>query len=283
MDIGVSCIMASYVVIGYVGGIVDIYEIVQPGDSLNLANQQSAWELESVLRSLKDEFYEANLALNLFLNSCGIDVAYSYDDFEVRVERQSEIRKEIEAKRGVGNSFDFELSREIDFETDIIYKREKWHEGHVPKEFQRKLVFTYAKNFLYALDAFGKFLKVLSENTHAPSDIAVIYKEFTRAFPDVTGIRNTTQHMEDRVRGLKGMGENKKPISLQPLDNGLINSPTGALVFNSLLGTKYMSIMADGNCGEVDVSPHSMTKLQDIFQRTLDAFSWTGSKRHFPA
>ena len=258
-----------------------IYEIMQPGNRLKSPNPDIAYELEGILQGLKEEFYEANLALNMFLVQQDKDISIFYQDYDIMSSRMSEITTEIESKHNTDRSF--ETRKQISFDAEVSYEREMWKQGCLPKEFERRLIFTYAKNFLHAVDAFGKSLKVLSENTYVPQNISRIYSEFVNAFPDVTGLRNTAQHMEDRRRGLKGMGENKKPISLQPLHNELLEAPTGALVLNCLNGSKYMSTMADGSCGEVDVSPHSMDLLQNIFQKTIDSFSWTGFKQHFPA
>ena len=40
--------------------------------------------------------------------------------------------------------------------------------------------------------------------------------------------------------------------------------------------------MADGHCGEVDVSPDSIAALREIFQEVLDAFACKGTKRYPP-
>jgi len=87
--------------------------------------------------------------------------------------------------------------------------------------------------------------------------------------------------MEDRSRGL-GAGRNPKPLELKPIDNRFIKSEGGAIVLNGLNGTKYGNTMADGHYGEVDVSPQSMEALCVILQDILEAFKWTGSKKHFP-
>jgi hypothetical protein len=109
-----------------------------------------------------------------------------------------------------------------------------------------------------------------------------MYTRFSIAFPHLRGVRNSSQHMEDRSRGL-GAGRNPKPLELKPIDNGLIKSEGGALVLNSLNGTKYGNTMADGHYGEVDVSPASMEALNAIFQDILNAFTWKGSKCHLPS
>lgn len=75
-----------------------------------------------------------------------------------------------------------------------------------------------------------------------------------------------------------------RTIDLKPIDNNFISAPNGgALVLNSLNGSKYGSTMADGHYGEVDVCPESMSHLQEILNNILGAFKWHGPKQHKPS
>jgi hypothetical protein len=137
--------------------------------------------------------------------------------------------------------------------------------------------------FLYALDAFDKFLGVLAREPNVPGEIAAFHGEIAEAFPHLRGVRNTAQHLEDRARGL-GAGRPPKPLDLKPVTNNLIDAPGGGvLVLNSLNGSKYGSTMADGHYGEVDVAPASMQQLQRILEGLLRAFQWQGPPRHAPS
>lgn len=136
--------------------------------------------------------------------------------------------------------------------------------------------------FLYSLDAFDKFLTVLSCEPEVPDRIADMVKDVATAFPHLRGVRNTAQHLEDRSRGF-GAGRNPAPLGLKPVENEMISAPGGALILNSLNGSKYGSTMADGHYGEVDVSRESMQQLQRILHATLESFKWRGPKRHAPS
>lgn len=46
-----------------------IFEIVKPGTWLEIEDRDRSWEIEGILRSLEGQFYEANLALNMFLHT----------------------------------------------------------------------------------------------------------------------------------------------------------------------------------------------------------------------
>ena len=163
------------------------------------------------------------------------------------------------------------------------FKREKWENGGIPREFEYNLPFLYARAFLYALDAFDKFLGVLAKEQNVPSEVANLHAQMAEYFPNLRGVRNTAQHLEDRARGL-GAGRNPQPLELKPIINSFINAPSGGvLVLNNLNGSKYGSTMSDGHYGEIDVSPESMQRLQAVLQELLLLFKWRGPKQHAPS
>ncbi len=219
--------------------------------------------------------------LNLFVQaSSAFPARLDPKLWERDAQRRSEIRMQIEQERGA--AFSRELWDEIHFETEVRFKREQWSQGRLPREFEHTQPFIYARAFLYALDAFDKFLGVLSQEPGVPPDPAALHAQIAAAFPDLRGVRNTAQHLEDRARGL-GAGREPKPLDLKPIENQMINAPSGGvLVLNSLNGSKYGSTKADGHYGEVDVSPETMQHLQRILQEVLHSFRWRGSKQHSP-
>ena len=259
-----------------------VFEIVTPGTRLDYEDRNWSWRIEGQLRSLESQFFEANVALNLF-----VDVQLrrrSFADREIREhdsQRRSEIRHAVEHERGgVRSSEDW---NEINFEVEVRFKREQWSNGRIPREFEHNLPFIYARAFLYALDAFDKFLGVLVKEDKVPKQIATFHTQIAEAFPHLRGVRNTAQHLEDRARGL-GAGRNPQPLDLKPIENTFINAPSGGvLALNCLNGSKYGSTMSDGHYGEVDVSPESMGLLQAILQGVLQSFKWCGSRRHAPS
>ena len=256
-----------------------IFEIIKPGTWLEHHDRESSWEIEGILRSIEGQFYEANLALNMFLHSIQRDrPSHSSEEWEADAKRRSEIRQSIEAKY---DSHDHSKWDEMNLEVEILFKREKWQAGKMPREFEHNQSFMHARSFLYALDSFDKFIKVLKNQPNVPKILSDLHNEIGQAFPNLRGVRNTSQHMEDRSRGL-GAGRNPKPLELKPIDNQLVRSENGALMLNCLNGTKYGNTMADGHYGEVDVSPESMEALHSIFQKVLDAFTWKGPKSHLP-
>lgn len=258
-----------------------IFEITKPGTWLETDDREWSWEIEGILRNLEGQFYEANLALNMFLQTISRDRSHSFrEQWEADANRKAEIRREIESQ--YGKPYDHGNWDEIHFHTEVTFKREQWQAGRMPREFEHNQAFMHARSFLYALDLFDKFLSVLISQPRVPENISELYEKFGASFPDLRGVRNTAQHMEDRSRGL-GAGRNPKPLDLKPIDNQMIKSEGGALVLNCLNGTKYGNTMADGHYGEVDVSPESMESLRFVFQKILDSFEWKGPKNHLPS
>lgn len=259
-----------------------VFEITTPGTWLDYEDSDWSWRIQNQLRSLESQFFEANAALNLFFHSRAVRPSFANrDNWERDSERRSEIQRAVEQERGVTMSCDdWEAIR---FETEIRFKREQWSNGRVPREFEHNHPFMYARAFLYALDAFDKFLGVLAKESNVPAPIAAFHAQIVKAFPDLRGVRNTAQHLEDRARGL-GSGREPKPLDLKPIANNFINAPGGGvLVLNSLSGTRYGSTMSDGHYGEIDVAPEAMQHLQAILEGVLQSFKWRGPRQHAPS
>lgn len=263
------------------GEIMYVYEIIKPGTWIDSEDRDWARNIEGILRNLESQFFEANLALNMFLNTISHDKSnMSRGQWETDSNRKAEIKKEIESK--FINPHDHNNWDEIHLQTEITFKREQWKAGRIPREFQHNQAFMHARAFLYALDSFDKFLNVLKKTENVPAKIEEVHKKLGNNFSDLRGVRNTSQHMEDRSRGL-GAGRNPKPLELKPVDNQLVKANGGALLLNCLNGTKFGNTMSDGHYGEVDVSPQSMELVSSIFQEVLDSFQWKGSKSHLPS
>ncbi|EFJ8791526.1 hypothetical protein AXA14_002712 [Escherichia coli] len=266
-----------------------VLDLVKPGTRLKSEDYNWSNDIERLLSHIEAAFYEANVALNLFVTQLTRDqeqktllrIHKDNNKRELR-EREYHDRKVVEelVRKELGLSA-YDYSERLIFETDVKIKQEKWHRGEMPESHNHCLVFIYAKSFLYALDTIEKFIKVLSREAGVPEMVRIKYKQIAVEFPDLKGVRNTTQHLEDRARGL-GAEREPKPIKLKPISNAFINAPQGCLALNNLHGTKFGTTMANGNYGEVDVSLESLTKIQKIIQDILDAFEWQGIKLYLP-
>jgi len=257
-----------------------VFEIVVPGTWLDYEDQNWSWEIEGQIRNLQSQFFEANAALNFFMRTQRMKPSFvNPETWEHDSQRRQEIQQIIELERA-GKSTHDKLN-EVRFEVEVRFKREQWSSGRMPREFEQSAPSLYARAFLYALDAFDKFLAVLSKSKNIPVELIKLHQRMALAFPHLRAVRNSVQHLEDRARSL---GVGGKPLDLKPINNNLVNAPGGGvLILNCLNGSSYGSTMSDGHYGEVDVSPESMTKLQDILQAVLQVFKWKGPRQHAPS
>lgn len=265
-----------------------IFEVTTPGTSIIHQDPSKQHEMERLLDNLKDCFFEANTALNLFTEAQQQRQDVNMDDWSKDSARRSEILNEV--RSDLGNTNDFYVFDHRSFYDDMLYEvdvrfnREKWA-NKIPESLERKKMLIFAKAFLQSLDGFEKFLKVISQQEHVPDNLKDFHADFGAAFPDLRGVRNTVQHMEDRSRGLSDIS--KKSVK-QRIDfkkpSKVVDAPEGVevLIFNTLMGTRFGCTKADGHYGEVDISPESMQALQKILHDVLNSFQWEGMKRHEP-
>jgi len=69
---------------------------------------------------------------------------------------------------------------------------------------------------------------------------------------------------------------------LKPVDNQLVRAPGGVLILESLIGNRFGSTMADGEYGEVSVTPASLAAANQLVQMSIEAFRWKGPPYHWP-
>lgn len=260
---------------------VHIFEITTPGTWLDYPDAEWVSRISVLLRQLQEHFYEANAALNLFEEAGALQAPrFDRERWQADANRRSEIRDQVESE--LGRASTPESWDRISYETEVRFKREHWSQGHVPAELERHVVPILARAFLYALDGFERLLSVLAKEQNVPPRVAELAREIAVLFPDLRGVRNTTQHLEDRARGL-GAGKNSAPMQLQPVDCPAISAPSGGvLLLNILNGNRFGCTMSDGRYGEVEVSHMSLHGLQRILQETLQCFAWRGPRQHAP-
>ncbi len=257
-----------------------VFEIEIPGTWLDYVDRDWSWDVEGQLRHLQSQFFEANTALNLFTQAQSVHPSFTNsEDWEHDSQRRYEIEQALRLQRGGTVSPD--QWERIRFEAEVIFKREKWSNGRTPIELERNIPFIYARAFLYALDAFDKFLGILSKKAGVSPALKIIHEQMTVDFPHLRGVRNSAQHLEDRARHL---GPGGKPLDLKPIENNIVSAPGGGvLILNCLNGSNYGSTMADGHYGEVDVSTDSMVKLHKIIISVFNEFKWKGPRQHAPS
>jgi hypothetical protein len=234
--------------------------------------------MENMLGSLKNLFFEANLALNFFEQSMNVpDPDPTLEQFDRRRRRLGEIEQMVVQEHEASTDDSWADTR---LEADARLKREEWTSRKPPSEFEHQISILYAKAFLSAIDGFDRLLKVIAETDGVPQAVAGFHANLETAFPDLRGVRNSVQHHEDRVRS-QGVGG--RPLDLQPITNGMVPPELPVLALNNIEGSMFCTIMANGHYGGVDITPESMEALRDILQEVLSAFAWTGPKQHLPS
>lgn len=257
-----------------------IFEIVTPGAFLECQDSAARHRLLTLVSALKQTFFEANVALNLFTEERGRARQLQANE---RRQEFANRRRQIEEELGTGacSVLSWEQMEAIRYEAEVIAKREAWQHGHAPFELEHPRIFIFARSFLYALDQFEKLVAAICEDPATPTGLSAFKERMSQEFPDLREVRNSAHHMEDRVRGL---GRNGKSLNLTGLDNEIVSAPNArVLILNSLIGNRYGSTMADGSYGEVDVTPESLAKVVAILEGVLQTFTWSGPTRHEPS
>src|SRR5439155_8339019 len=101
-------------------------------------------------------------------------------------------------------------------------------------------------------------------------------ESFSQSFPTLREVRNSAQHVEDRIRGL---GRGRQPLNLKPVQNQMVNAPAGGvLIVDSLNGNKFGGTLANGEYGEIEVSIASLERVRELVEVLIDSFPWKGPK-----
>jgi hypothetical protein len=130
--------------VGHQEEIMIVFEVTTPGTWLDSDDRDWAWRVEGQLRSLESQFFEANAALNLFASVQSIRPSFAGREvWERDSQRRAEIQRAVEQE--LGGRMSHENWEAIHFESEVRFKREKWANGDIPREFEHNLPFIYAR------------------------------------------------------------------------------------------------------------------------------------------
>lgn len=255
-----------------------ILELTKPGAFLKCEDPEFSRQVTNSINFMVNAFFEANIALNLFIQSKNLE-SLKLDNWieerEVDRGRRQEIEEQVKSELSEKSDMNF---LDLNFKIQVRYNHEKWEKGIMPVDFENRLGILHAKSFVSALDTFGVFLKKISKIPSAPLNIKVLHSSFTKIIPDLKDVRDSTQHIDERVEGKKY----GKEIELKPFNNGVINSEVGSLALWVLTGNKFGITKGNGELGEVEISIETLSKVQPIMQETFNSFEWIGPKKHLP-
>lgn len=261
------------------------FELTYPGHWLDCPGvaQGDVHEAQTVFYVLESHLTDAALALRLFEHeraAIRIVGAGPEPNAFYRRRRELEDERERQLAKDLSPEDRWAAQNRVRFEVDVELKRERWAAGEIPEAHLRRAIFLYAQAFLFALDGVGNALKALGSAPWVPAAVMTAHDDFYRLLPTLTGVRDTSHHLEDRARGRDRRG---KALALKPVMNNMVNAPGGGvLIIGSLNGNRYGSTMEDGSYGEVEVSAQSLGVAQAAIQTSIDAFHWRPPQHHVP-
>jgi hypothetical protein len=125
----------------------------------------------------------------------------------------------------------------------------------------RRLHFLYARSFVYALDAAGQFIRVLKKDGQLPVTAGTHCERFLSQFGQLRDLRNSLQHIEDRLRGL---GRNDKTI------------PSPVIVLGCFRDNNFGATTAEGRYVEITLSDSVLVQAFAIVEDLMWCFDWIG-------
>ncbi|NIF70191.1 hypothetical protein F3J16_08320 [Burkholderia sp. Ap-962] len=255
-----------------------IFELTMPGHKLVMDDDKFAWEASGFLGHIKDAFFCANIALCDFRKSSIVadamcnaeDVAAEREDYRRRYRELYEKRK-----REIGR-LDGKAGRRLGQEVELALRREDWARGIEPDIFTHKRAFINAKSFVYSLDDFGNFLKVLSLMNGVPPSVCVVHKKLIDKFPLLREVRNSAHHPEDRMRGGKKVRGVEQLIDIKLPDGTTATAPEYGIIDENLNGERFVVLTKDGVQSDTEVSLRTLAYFRDIFHEVANEFEWEG-------
>jgi len=135
------------------------------------------------------------------------------------------------------------------------------HSGSPESWRNRRLVFLHARSFVYAFDGMVQLLRVISRMPNLPGSAKDFCDRFEAEFGHCRKIRNSFQHIEDRIRAL-GPGEFRIPATI--------------LVIGGFIERRFGATTVDGTYSDIEVSASPIALAVNILTDVLWSFDWLG-------
>jgi hypothetical protein len=134
----------------------------------------------------------------------------------------------------------------------------------MPPRGQQRAPFVHARSFIHSLNNIRLLLKVIRKLGGPRAAVVAALTRFESTFPDLEEVRNSEQHLDERVQGM---------VKGEPLPNET------ALWLGNLSGVGYETTMANGKIGRVEISGQNLESARGCVQDAINAFEWTGRPR----
>jgi len=234
--------------------------IKYPGIILELEPKELNFEIESLLMCMDDALIESALSLSWFNNSMSKHSERVSNAYEQNFKSTSGISKES-IKRITNGEID-------SLENFLVEKKhkERLESDILPVKYVNKELHIHANTFLFSVSKFSSVLFTLNNDYELNEDIESAFKSFNSSIPDVYRIRNSAQHMNDRVRGL---GRNNEKLK------------TG-IYLDNLSGNKLGYTVDDGSISHIEISLKTLKILENSLQTVINSFEWSGPLQFSP-
>lgn len=144
--------------------------------------------------------------------------------------------------------------------------------GEIPvNEYTIGITQIFAHSFLDGMVKVSNTLRIMTEKKRTPyiedatrQKIKLIYSEFNKTFPKIWDVRNSWQHIEDRMRG-KGKFEKELNVKM--------------LVLSTLSGDNLSYTVDEGQVHSIAITKDTLVKAEYFVQQTWNCFEWLQGKR----
>lgn len=145
--------------------------------------------------------------------------------------------------------------------------------GDWPLSYESQLPIIHAHTVLFALDGVRRMLSIMADQGVSPG-IGTALKDFDARLPQLTQVRDSAHHREDRSRGMK---KGNKPLNLKPVVTGGIHAPHGgALVIAGLANESLQYTGADGETYLLPITDQTVKDAADAIQAAINSLPWSG-------
>jgi hypothetical protein len=251
-----------------------VFELTQPGTWLDTTDQRQAFRTGLIVEMTLTAFYELNAALWLFEDAFDRAEALKSQTKEdgywaTHNRRRYEIEQELQRLMG--------RTPDLYDQADLIFRREQWAQGTLPRKMEAGFLGIQAHAFLHALDQVGQLLAMLGAGDAVPAAARVAAQQFGLDFPQVGQIRKSTALREELARNGTPLrpSTSRRPPRAVPELNSLVSRP-------GLYGRTLTHASADGDTVSLDITSGTVSAVRDLMQGVLDAFTWKGPYIHYP-
>ena len=146
------------------------------------------------------------------------------------------------------------------FDTAVVHLQTEMTKAEKFPLVLHKRPFLNARSLVQSLFDIQKFLALLPKLSQDSQGIDDANNEFSNQLPDLKGVRDSEQHMDERIQGLvKG----KK-------------MPTSKMWFGNLMTNSYEMTMANGRIGRIEISRKALDISAMCNQGAINSFDWIG-------